>query len=80
MGWNETDKAVSLWHYKPIERETMKAKYPFKETPILYGEDAIRFEKEMERVDNMSQEERRKNWEEVCRIHEEFIRKYNCHL
>ncbi len=80
MGWNETDKAVSLWHYKPTKRETMKAKYPFKETPILYGEDAIRFEKEMERVDNMSQEERRKNWEEVCRIHEEFIRKYNCHL
>ena len=80
MGWNETDKAVSLWHYKPTKRETMKAKYPFKETPILYGEDAIRFEKEMERVDNMRQEERRKNWEEVCRIHEEFIRKYNCHL
>ena len=30
-----------------------KYKFPWKETPILYGEDAIRFEKEMERVDNM---------------------------
>lgn len=74
MGWNETDKAVSLWYYKPTKRETMKAKYPFKETPILYGEDAIRFEKEMERVDNMSQEERRKNWEKLEREYNEICK------
>lgn len=45
----------------------MKAKYPFKETPILYGKSAERFDRLMEEVDNMSQEERRKNWEEVCK-------------
>lgn len=58
----------------------MKAKYPFKETPILYGKSAERFDRLMEEVDNMSQEERRKNWKEICKKHEEFIRKYNCHL
>lgn len=43
----------------------MKAKYPFKETPILYGKSAERFDRLMEEVDNMSKEERRKigkNW------------------
>ena len=51
----------------------MKAKYPFKETPILYGKSAERFDRLMEEVDNMSQEERRKNWElekeykEICK-------------
>ena len=34
-------------------------KFPWKETPILYGEDA----REMKRVDNMSKEERRANAE-----------------
>ena len=58
----------------------MKAKYPFKETPILYGKSAERFDRLMEEVDNMSQEERRKNWEEICKEHEKFIRKYDCHL
>ena len=53
----------------------MKYKYPFKETPILYGEDAIRFEKEMERVDNMSIEERRANREKVRKDYEEFCKK-----
>ena len=41
-------------------------KFPWKETPILYGEDARRFEEEMKRVDNMSKEERRAN-AEACR-------------
>ena len=48
----------------------MKCKFPWKETPILYGEDAIRFEKEMERVDNMSAEERRKNAEALSKRYE----------
>lgn len=39
----------------------MKDQFPWKETPILYGEDAIRFEEEMERVNNMSKEERQAN-------------------
>ena len=38
-------------------------KFPWKETPILYGEYARRFEEEMKRVDNMSKEERRANAE-----------------
>lgn len=58
----------------------MKAKYPFKETPILYGKSAERFDRLMGEVENMSKEERRKNWEEVCKKHEEFVRKYDCHL
>ena len=45
----------------------MRYKFPWKETPILYGEDAILFEKEMERVDNMSKEERRANAEALER-------------
>ncbi len=42
---------------------------PIKETPILYGEAARRFEEEMKRVENMSKEERmanRKRVEEGC--------------
>lgn len=31
----------------------------------------------MEEVENMSEEQRRKNWEEVERRHQEFIKKYN---
>lgn len=58
----------------------MKAKYPFKETPILYGKSAERFDRLMEEVDNMSQEERRKNWEEVCKKHEEFMRKSHLNI
>ena len=52
----------------------MNHQFPWKETPVLYGEDAIRFEEEMERVDNMSKEERqanadalRKGYEESCK-------------
>lgn len=37
----------------------------------MYGEDAIRFEKEMERVDNMSAEERRANAEALERDYQE---------
>lgn len=42
---------------------------PIKETPILYGEAARRFEEEMRRVENMTKEERianRKKVEEGC--------------
>lgn len=37
---------------------------PIKETPILTGEDAIRFEEMRLQVENMSEEERAKNREE----------------
>ena len=42
---------------------------PIKETPILYGEAARKFEEEMQRVENMTREERmanRKKVEEGC--------------
>ena len=42
---------------------------PIKETPILYGEAARRFEEEMRRVESMSKEERmanRKKAEDGC--------------
>ena len=34
---------------------------PIKETPILYGEAARKFEEEMQRVENMTREERMAN-------------------
>ena len=53
----------------------MKHQFPWKETPVLYGEDAIRFEEEMERVDNMSQEERRANAEALRKGYEEACKR-----
>ena len=53
---------------------TMKRKSPFKETPILYGESALRFERMMEEVENMSEEERRKNWEKLEREYNEICK------
>ena len=55
----------------------MKYTFPWKETPVLYGEDAIRFEKEMERVDNMSAEERRANAEALERRYQEACKALN---
>lgn len=49
----------------------MKDQFPWKETPILYGEDAIRFEEEMERVNNMSKEERQANADALRKGYEE---------
>lgn len=38
---------------------------PIRETPILIGEDAERFVKEMQRVENLSAEERKANREKL---------------
>ena len=51
-------------------------KFPWKETPILYGEDARRFEEEMKRVDNMSKEERRANAEALRKRVDEFCKEW----
>lgn len=56
---------------------TMIRKFPWKETPVLYGEDALRFEREMERVDNMSEEERRANWDALCKRADEACKKWD---
>ena len=55
----------------------MKYKFPWEETPVLYGEDAIRFEKEMERVDNMSAAECRANREALRKRVDAFCKKWN---
>ena len=52
-------------------------KFPWKETPVLYGEDAIRFEEEMKRVDNMSAAERRANREALRKRVDAFCKKWN---
>ena len=64
-------------HVNQIIQITMRYKFPWKETPVLYGEDAIRFEKEMERVDNMSAEERRANAEALRKRVEKFCKEWN---
>ena len=52
-------------------------KFPWKETPTLYGKDAIRFEEEMKRVDNMSKEERQANADAWSKRYEEICKKWN---
>jgi len=50
---------------------------PIRETPILYGEDARRFEENMKRVESMNPEQRRANREKVHMEAEEFRKKWN---
>ena len=52
-------------------------KYPFKETPILYGKDALRFDEEMRRVDAMSEEERQANWDALCKRVDAACKRWN---
>lgn len=46
---------------------------PIRETPILYGKDARRFEENMKRVESMSLEKRRANREEARKAYEKLI-------
>lgn len=46
---------------------------PIRETPILYGKNARRFEEDMKRVENMSLEQRRANREEARKAYEKLI-------
>lgn len=51
------------------KKEDINMARPIKETPILYGKAARKFEEEMQRVENMTREERmanRKKVEEGC--------------
>ncbi len=50
---------------------------PFKETPILYGKDAIRFEREVQRVNAMTAEERAANREKLRREYEAACKDLN---
>ena len=44
-----------------------------RETPVLRGEDAVRFEKEMRRVERMSAEERKANRERARQAFENLV-------
>lgn len=44
-----------------------------RETPVLYGKDAERFQKEMKRVENMTAEERRANREKARKAYEKLV-------
>lgn len=46
---------------------------PIRETPILYGKDAHRFEENMKRVENMSLAKRLANREEARKAYEKLI-------
>lgn len=50
---------------------------PIRETPILYGKDARRFEENMRRVESMSAEQRRVNREEARKAYEGLITEVN---
>ena len=50
---------------------------PIRETPILYGEDARRFEEEIKRVESMSDEERKSNREQLLKDYENICRTWN---
>ncbi|WP_455625899.1 hypothetical protein [Parabacteroides sp.] len=50
---------------------------PIRETPILFGKDARRFEEEMRRVDNLSMEERKANREKLRKEYERICKEWN---
>jgi len=50
---------------------------PIRETPILFGKDARRFEEEMRRVDNLSAEERKANREKLRKEYERICKEWN---
>lgn len=50
---------------------------PIRDTPILFGKDAERFTREMERVESLSKEERRANREKLLREAEAVRKEWN---
>ncbi len=50
---------------------------PIKETPILYGKDARRFEEAMLRVDKLSTQERNANREKLRASYEQICKEWN---
>ena len=44
-----------------------------RETPVLYGKDAERFEKEMKRVESLTTEARKANREKARKAYEKLI-------
>lgn len=50
---------------------------PIRETPVLYGKDARRFEEEMKRVESISAEERKANREKLYQEAERIRKEWN---
>ena len=50
---------------------------PIRETPVLYGKDACRFEEEMRRVDNLSPQERNANRKKLRKEYERICKEWN---
>ncbi len=50
---------------------------PIRETPVLYGKDARRFEAEMRRVESLSPETRKANRENLRREYEQTCKEWN---
>lgn len=50
---------------------------PIRETPILFGKDAARFEAEMKRVENLTAEERKANREKVRKECDQIRKEWN---
>ena len=48
-----------------------------RETPVLYGKDALRFEEEMKRVERLSPEERKTNREKLHKSYEQICKEWN---
>lgn len=63
-------------HKTKIKEDRTMAR-PIRETPILYGEDARRFEENMKRVERMSPEQRRTNREKLHEEAEKIRKEWN---
>lgn len=50
---------------------------PIRETPVLYGKDARRFEEEMKRVESISTEKRKANREKLYQEAERIRKEWN---
>lgn len=48
---------------------------PIRETPVLEGEDAVRFLKEMKRVESLSKEQRAENRKKLEEDYKKFTEK-----
>ena len=59
------------------QKEELTMARPIRETPILYGKDAIRFEKEKRRVDSMSPEQRKANRDALRKESEQIRKEWN---
>ena len=56
-------RLITNKRHKEREAKMAAKPYPFKETPILYGDEALRFQREIEHPVRVSEEERQAQME-----------------